>query len=559
MARFALTDEYPLKFGEPYIALPTDEEAAHFTTEELAEMVRWWSETDQAGRVNPVGRGWILPTWEEIQANWLKYNIHVLLGGNAAGKTVGCARMILSTAARIPEAEIACFSSSEETSISDMQKVVYEALPDSLKNLPTKKGITHNLSWSQKNGFTDSVLILPPLPGYRRGSTIRFYNYNQYSQNDQFIEGKRFHAAWFDEKVPLGLLDTVRLGRIGTYHGRIIISFTVLDGWNDTIEKILSRTKTLRTRFCDHPKIRAALPVLQESLSMNSCLIYYAWTKDNPFTDYKEFLRLNASEPKEVILARGYGVPTKGVTSALPLFSKEYSPLGNVVKHEELPWLKPMKKNARGQELPYKVTRYFSVDPGGSKHWYMLWGAVDASGTWWIYREWPDISYGEWAVSGNKAGAAQKGTGLSEEKYAEIIKQHEDGEEIMERYIDPRMGANERGGKTIMGELDEAGIITLPATVASGDTNKTEIQSGIQLINDLLHWDPSKESSFSNAPKLYVSDQCQNLIYCLQEFNGTLGSEEATKDGFDALRYMIKSSIGFVDSTKESPSRTGVY
>lgn len=563
MARFALTDEYPLKFGTPWCALPTDEEAAHFSTEDLAKIIQEWNDINEAGKKNPVGAGWNLPTWDEICDNWLKYNIHVLLGGNAAGKTVGCARIVLSTAARLPEAEIACFSSSEETSISDMQKVMYEALPDVLKNMPVKKGITHNLNWSQKNGFTDSVLILPPLPGYRRGSTVRFYNYNQYAQNDQFIEGKRFHLAWFDEKVPLGLLNTVRLGRIGTYHGRILISFTVLDGWNDTIEKIMARTKTLRTRYTDHPKIKAKLPVLQESLSMDSCLIYYAWTQDNPFTDFKEFMRLNSSEPKEVILARGYGVPTKAITSALPLFSKEYAPLGNVVKHEDLPWLKPRKTNARGVEIEYKVTRFMGLDPAGSKNWAMGWVAIDASGTWWIYDEWPNIAMGEWALSGDKAGPAQKGTGRGIKDYVEVMKQVEDGTHIFERVIDPRLGNAEKQGQdgavTLISDLDANDMIFIPAPAAASEANKGEIEDGLQLINNLLTYDTTKPIDSMNCPKLYVSDRCQNFIYCLSEYSGKLGTHEATKDFVDILRYLRKANCEYVDASAKDNNRTGVY
>lgn len=549
------SDKFELRFGYPWVPLPSDEEAANMTTENIVKFMEIWNGINEGGKKSPIASGWTLPSWETIFDNYQKYNILIMLGGNASGKSFFGARSVLSLAAKIPEASIACFSPTAETSVADQQKLVWDALPDSLKNLPTKKGQNWNLSWSQKNGFTDNVCILPPLPGYRSGSSIRFYSYSQYYQNDAFIEGKRWHYVWLDEACPLGLLNTIRLGRIGAFHGRIFWSYTIVDQWNDAMDKVMGKVRTLKKRFCDHPKIMHDLPVLQESLSMDSTLVTYAWSKDNPFCDYSEFLKLNSAESKEVILMRGFGVPTRLTTSAFPNFDKDV----NVIKHEELPWLKAPKKNARGQDIPYRVTRYFSVDPGGSKSWFMLWGAVDASGTWWIYREYPDISYGEWALPGDKAGPAQKGTGLSEERYAEIIKQAEDGEEIMERYIDPRMGANERGGKTIMGELEEAGIITLAATVASSEANKTEIQSGIQLINSLLHWDSTKEKSFTNAPKLYISDRCENLIYCLQEFTGALGGEEATKDGFDALRYMLKSNIGFVDPDVKDHSQTGVY
>ena len=429
--------------------------------------------------------------------------------------------------------------------------------------MPTQKGRHFSLGYSQKNGFTDGVVILPPLPGYRNGSTIRFYNYNQYDQNSDFIEGKRFHFVWADEKIPLGLLNTIRLGRIGAYHGRILLTYTVVDGWNDTIEKILARTKTLKARYCDHPKIKKQLPIIQESQSMDSCLVTYAWSKDNEFADYNEFLRLNASEPVDVILARGFGVPTKAITSALPLFSKEYAPVGNVVKHEDLPWLKPKKKNARGQEIEYKITRFMGLDPAGSKNWAMGWVAIDPAGTWWIYDEWPNISMGEWALSGDKAGPAQKGTGKGIKDYVEVMKQVEDGTNVYERVIDPRLGNAEKQGQdgavTIISDLDENDMVFIPAPAAASESNKGEIEDGLQLINNLLTYDTTKPIDSMNCPKLYVSDRCQNFIYCLSEYTGKLGTHEATKDFVDILRYLRKANCEYVDFQKDVGGKTGVY
>ena len=555
MPKIFFTDNFSPNFGRDWCALPTDEEAAHFTDAELAKLLEEWEAMDLAARKNPVGDGWRLESWKEVFDNWRTYNIFCMLGGNASAKSTFGARLTLSIAAMIPEASVAAFSPSAETSIADQQKMVFEALPESLKNMSVTKGKHFNLNYSQKSGFTDGVLILPPLPGYRNGSVIRFYNYNQYYQNSDFIEGKRFHFFWGDEQMPLGLLDTIRLGRIGAYHGRGLLTYTVINSWNDTIEKILSKTETLKTRYCDHPKIRAKIPVLQKSLSMGSTLIQYVWSSDNPFCDYKEFLKLNASESKEVILARGFGIPTRLTTSAFPLFDRKV----NVLRHEDLPWLKPKKLNARGQEVPYKITRYMAADPGGSKSWCILWAAVDASGTWFFYREYPEIAMGEWALPGNKPGPAQRGTGISTERYVEITQQVEEGEPIMERYIDPRMGNNERGGTTIVSELDGLGMVMTSAVVASSDVNKTEIQDGIQVINSLLHWNKDEPQSFTNAPKFYVSDRCENLIYCLTEYTSALGPGENTKDFIDVVRYLIKSNVGFVDETQKDENRTGVY
>jgi hypothetical protein len=73
------------------------------------------------------------------------------------------------------------------------------------------------------------------------------------------------------------------------------------------------------------------------------------------------------------------------------------------------------------------------------KNWFMLWAAINASGTRWIYREWPD--YDRWAEAGTgaegKAGAAQRGTRKGIKDYVELIQQCEDKETIYERIIRP--------------------------------------------------------------------------------------------------------------------------
>jgi len=492
--------------------------------------------------------------------NWKKYNIHILLGGNQAAKSTFGSRLATWAACTIPESETYCLHVNGQRSIADQQRFIYEAIPQSILSIPTKKGIAHSLQYTQKNGFTDGICIFPPHPGYRRGGSIKFYNYEQYFQNDQILEGVKMHFCWADEKIPFRLFETIRMGRLTTYHGRMLLTYTVLDGWNDTIEKILSKTKTLKTRYCDHPKIKANLPIMQESLSVGSCAIYYAWSQDNPFTDIEQFWKLNANESKEVILTRAFGVPTKSTTSAFPLFSKEYAPLGNVVKHEDLPWLK-LKLDARGKEVPYKITRYMAIDPGGSKNWFMLWAAVDPAGTWWIYREWPDDD--DWALPGDKNGPATKGRGYGIRDYVALIRNSEGDEKIFERFIDPRMGAAEKqsqdGATTIISDLDDAGMMVIPAPAASSDANKGEIEDGIQLITNLLSYDTKKPIDSVNSPHLYVSDRCQNFIYAMQEYTGKFGATEATKDPIDTLRFLRKGNCEYIAEENRDVNRTGVY
>jgi hypothetical protein len=324
----------------------------------------------------------------------------------------------------------------------------------------------------------------------------------------------------------------------------MLLSYTVIDGWNDTIEKILAKTRTLKKRRSE--RLKMDLPIVQESLSMDSCCIYYAWTEDNPFTDINEFWKLNANSDRSTVLARAYGIPTKSIQSAFPAFNREV----NVVKHEEIPFI----RDPQGQ----KVTRYMAIDPAGSKNWFMVWVAIDAGGAWWIYREWPD--YDDWALPGStvegKPGPAQKGIGKGIKDYVEMILDMEKGERIEERYIDPRMGAAERqskeGATTIISDLDDCDMTVIPAP-------GVDIENGIQLINNLLSWDDSKPRDSVNSPRLFVSDRCQNMVYALSEYTGRGGNSEATKDCIDPLRYIAVSNASYTEEYKADDHPTGVY
>ncbi len=555
LPKIQYADAFQPEWGIPWAPIHSDEVLAKFSDEQLRKYVEARQMVDTQSQINPIGACWSLDSWNLIMENWKKYSIHVLLGGNQSGKSSFGARMSVWAAGTIPGGEVYNFHVTEKRSIDDSQRLVYEVLPESIRNIPTKKGIAHNLQYSQKNGFTDGICILPPHPGYRRGGSIKFYNYAQYQQNDQIIEGIKMHMALLEEKVPLALLNTL-VYRLFTLHGRILIVYTVIDGWNDTIEKILAKTRTLKSRYCDHPKIKANLPIMQESLSFDSCAIYYAWTSSNPFTDWIEFNKLNATAPREVILARAYGVPTKSVSSAFPLFNKEV----NVIPHDKLPWLN-LKKNKHGAEIPYPTTKYMAIDPGGSKNWFMLWAAIDASGTWWVYREWPDFD--DWALPGDKNGPATKGTGLGIKDYVALIRDAEKDEVIFERFIDPRMGAAEKqsqdGATTIISDLDECDMTVIPAPAAASEANKGEIEDGIQLISNLLAYKTDKPIDSVNAPHLYVSDRCQNFIYAMSEFTGKLGGHESTKDPIDCIRYLRKGSCEFVAEVGQDQNRTGVY
>lgn len=533
-------DEFQPDFGIPWRQALDRATLEQWPIERVQEYVRLRKEVEANADKNPVGSGWTLGSWQLVQQNWKKYPIIVILGGQRSTKSSLASRLTVWAAGTIPQAEIRCYHVNEDRSIEDQQRFIYDALPHGLRNIGTKKGPNHSLQYSQKNGFTDNICILPPIAGYRRGGSIKFGNYRQYQQDAQVTEGFKSHLIWGDEEMPQKMLETL-IYRTIDYHGRIILTFTTLTGWSPLVQDILGKTRTLVS--APAPLLGGMkVPIMQESLSRPGAVIYYFHTADNAFIDTGDFIKKIVGRPRDEILARAYGVPTKSVASVFPSFNKEV----NVIPHENLPWL---RKDKDGNTKSYPVTRFMAIDPGGSKNWFMLWVAVDAAGTWWIYREWPDDD--DWALPGNtiegKPGPASKGRGLGIRDYVELIKGAEDGEEIFERYIDPRMGAAERqsadGATTIISDLDDADMTVIPAP-------GVDVENGLQLINNLLSWNQEKPLDSVNAPRIYISDRCQNLIYAMSEYTSKGGATEATKDPVDALRYLAVSNIEHFDTKK---------
>ena len=526
-------DDFKPSFGIPWVGIPDRDILASWPQEQLVEYLAFREERNKQALDNPVGAGWTLPMWHEVMDCWHKYQNIIILGGNRSAKSVFASRLCVWAAGTIPAAEVRAYHVNEDRSIEDQQRMIYDALPIGIRSLPTKKGLNHSVQYSQKNGFTDNICILPPLQGARRGGSIKFSNYRSYQADAQVAEGYKAHVIWCDEECPQKMFETLQY-RTSDYHGRIILTFTTLTGWTPLVQDILGKTKTIKKRFA--PLVGKELPVIQESLSRPNTVIFYFWTEDNAFLDTSDFSKKLLGRPREEVLARAYGIPTKSITSVFPGFNKEV----NVIPHETIPFIR---------DANYAVTRYMAVDPAGSKNWFMLWVAIDAAGTWWVYREWPD--YDDWALPGStaegKPGPAQKGSKKGIKDYVELINQCENGEPIYERYIDPRLGAAERqsaeGATTIISELDDVGMTFIPAP-------GVEIENGLQLINGLLSYDEKRPISAMNGPKLYISDRCQNLVYSMQEYTARGGKDEATKDPVDCLRYLLVSNCEFVDGSK---------
>lgn len=533
-------DQWQPDFG---VAFPryTDAELEAMSDDDMRERLRAKLLCEQNAKIDPISFGWTLEGWREVMENWAAYKVHCILGGNRSSKSSFAASLVVHAAMGIPEAKIRCYHVNQEKSIAEQQAMVWAALPERYKNLGRKKGTNFSIQYSQKNGFTGQKLILPPLPGYARGSEVLFCNYQQYKNDPQTAEGWWAHLIWGDEEMPQKLFETL-LYRLLDVRGRLLLTFTTLNGWSPLIQDILGRVKTLRT--IKSPVLRRQVPVAQESLSRPNTRVYYFQTADNPFVPSKDLIADLKGRPEAEVLARAHGIPTKTTARPLPGFDE----LVHCIRHEDLPWLKERFSPSGAKLKPMEVTRYHVVDPAGDKPWAMIWAAVDARGAAYVYREWPDIQYGAWAEPGSdpegKPGPGARSCDMGYDDYARLIRQAEedDGEEPFQRVMDPRLGNTpyqaDGGATTIISEMDERGLVFHSAP-------GLDIQHGLGLINDRLSYNRDEPISVSNAPKLFISDRCENLIYCMKNYvNGS--RSESHKDFVDCVRYLLEHGADFV-------------
>jgi len=496
---------------------------------------------------DPVKWGWSLGSWRRILETWEEDKVIVLFGGNRSTKTTFASRLLVWLLMNVPEAELRSFHVTEDRSIEDTQRLVYESLPMAYREMQKKRSAKHSLTYSAKNGFTDGKLILPPMEGAKRGSYLRFNNYRQFLQDAQIIEGMTAHCIHLEEECPARLFETL-LARVADYHGKIIMTFTTLQGWTDLVNGLLHDAVTVRTRYSEY--LGMDLPVEQLSANWEGCRIHYLWSEDNPFFNWEELRKSYSKQTLEVKLARLYGVPKKTYHNRFPKFN----PHVNVVKEEELPWV---------VDPEAKVTRYMICDPAGSKPWVMIWVAVDENERWWVYREWPDSTMGPWALPHTnnqgkpvgKPGPGAKPLGMGYQDYADMMKEMEDEEEIFERLVDPRFGKatlrTADGETDMVREMMKVGIFFRPAP-------GLDVEHGLQKINDLLAWDDSSPLTDDNRPSFYVSERCENVKYAMTEYNGT-SRDEAVKDFPDCLRYGAVTPLVYVGSGELAVAGGGSY
>lgn len=509
----------------PVIKLPSTDElkvlAEKFGAEKLADILRIREEKIHAEKTDPYRHGYEPFHWKAADDLLKQYQELCVLGGNRAGKTEWAAKRVVAAMVNSPNARVWCLHTTSKSSIEMQQNIIWKYIPPEFKTL--KKGRVTNVQYSQKNGFSDGTFIFP------NGSQCYFLNY---AQEKRVIEGGECDIIWCDELVPLDWVETLRY-RIVTRRGRLINTFTPVSGYTNVVKEYISGCKILETKpapLLDPKNIHVPscgpgmMPYRAKSRGKDAGVIWFH-SQFNPYNPFDELCKMLDGKTTYEKKIRAYGW-ADGLAGA------QFPRYGDMNEIED-------------DAIPKEGTNFMVVDPAGARNWFMLWLRAVGSGEntrWYIYREWPDASYGEWALPDSKLdgkpGPAQRaGGGRGINEYKEIIRELEGSEQFSERYIDPRAGATQAAGKEQGTSLIEL-LDTDPDPMYFAPAAGLRLEEGITIINDALSHDNSQPLSAINQPKLYISKKCENLIYSLREWTGADGDKGASKDPIDCLRYL---------------------
>lgn len=528
----------------PVIHAPSEEEikvlAERHGAESVAQLLQLREDKILAEKMDPYRHGYEPNHWKDCDEILKTKNEILVLGGNRAGKTEWAAKRVIQTLVNKPDARVWCLHTTNSSSIQMQQNVIWKYMPPELKN--ARKTKITNIQYSQKNGFSDNTFILP------NRSQCFFMNY---AQDKKVIEGGEVDLIWCDELVPLDWVETLRYRAI-TRRGKLVITFTPVLGYSQVVKEYVAGCrfkKTLPASLLAHDKVHVGgcpaghMPYIAESMNSN-CGVVWFHSQLNPYNPFDQLAATLEGKTSNEMKIRAYGWAENTAGSQIPSFTDI-----SVVSEDK---------------IPKEGTNFMVVDPAGARNWFMLWIRMDKNNNGFVYREWPDVSNGEWALPSEKpdgrAGSGQRnGAGRGIADYKDLILELENGEVIAERYIDPRAGATQsiqQDGGTSLIELLDSGDKPMYFQPAAG----LNIEQGIAIINDLFFYNQSEPLSPINQPRLYVSENCKNLIFSLREWTNLDGEKGACKDPIDCLRYLAVMEPSYEgESTFKARGKTHTY
>lgn len=139
---------------------------------------------------------------------------------------------------------------------------------------------------------------------------------------------------------------------------------------------------------------------------------------------------------------------------------------------------------------------------------------------------------------------------------------------IAERFMDSRFcnseHAGEHGGKCLRDYFEEEqrapdGKVLAPAYLITPASGK-DIEHGCGLVTDLLAYDKDRELIPNvNAPRLWVSEECTQVRWALENYTGRAGESGACKEWIDLLRHLAEAAPIYIQPGVQKNWGQGSY
>lgn len=537
----------------------------------------------------------------------------LIMGGNGSSKSEYAAWKAIKLMVEKPGTQVACLCPSQTQARKVLMSRLFDNLPAEWRPAETgksKTGITGNISYTRKMGFTENMFLLP------NGSRCTFYFYLE--GDPKSIEGDQLDLVLADEEVPVEWIEACeyRLARTG---GTLMAMFTPISGYIPAVSWFRGAARVVEQRAApllkciithqrdDKGEIKETrfetsawqdepvdtvrvdpvmMPLLEHGADPTKRIVYF-WTEDCPYPmhGYETLVELLKSKRASVneIKTRAYGWPSKVRDARFPILD------------EKVHAIHP--KAAKAGEIPKGSTWYHYLDPANARNHVMQWYAKTPDGREILAREWPQQDDyipgvgmpGPWAEDAKKGkamdgvpGPAQEAWGLTTEQYAAEIKRVEielardyegatDGRpvEIFMRQIDSRAGNSSVHGRTYFSEFEAAGLIFEDASgkALNAKSDNPDGVCGVSLITDALGYDTQKPVGPSNRPRLMIvyaapdADAneeiplgCGNSWDSLKNWTGADGLKGARKDFIDLFHYAQREDMEHVDRAPRKPT-----
>jgi hypothetical protein len=346
-------------------------------------------------------------------------SVVLINGGNRGGKSQYAAKRTVQRIYRKPKQTVWALHADHPMSVQYQQSLVNEHMPIEKRSAKIIEGRPEYISHKEATGFTNNKFIT------HHGSTCVFKYYS--ADMSSTIEGGECDFIWNDELVPPDWVDTERL-RVATRNGKILITFTPVEGYTETVRMFQEGAKTTRESIAflcpddageplehmalgfDNPeqhayaktygpnsipedvhawieggsgqpevpagrKFKMAPRVMRcigqsrgGKMEYNAAVVFFH-SSDNPYGNPEGVLKMVAGKSMDFIKERFYGVANKTMTTRFPRFNEDVHVI-------------PADK------IPNEGTDYMICDPSNGRNFTFTWWRKVGNRDY-LMREWP--------------------------------------------------------------------------------------------------------------------------------------------------------------------------